>query len=523
MHPPGIVALLQGIQQPLATPLPTAEPAATAALLAIFGVLLIVSVLFSRATERFTVPVALVFLVVGMLAGSEGLVGIPFDDYAFAFRLGTIALALILFDGGLNTPLQSVRQAIRPAAVLATVGVAGIAGAVAIVAVWLGFPVGQALLLGAVVSSTDAAAVFSVLRGSGISLKWRVGTTLEVESGINDPMAVILTMTLTGHLVQSGATASIAGDAALGLALRVAVEVLVQMLVGGALGVAIGHAGRLLLLRVRLPAGGLYPVVTLAFAFLAFALPTLVHGSGFLAVYVAAVIIGNTPLSFRPGLVRVHDALAWLAQIAMFLVLGLLIFPSRLLDVAWVGLALALALALVARPLVVALCLAPFRFPASDVAYVGWVGLRGAVPIILATFPVLAGAPGAHRIFDVVFFIVVISAFLPGATVPWITRRLGLESTAPPKPGAVLEIESLQPLEGELLSFNVDEALAVAGVPLAELPFPEGAAATLIVRGRRIIAPKGQTTLEPGDHVYVLTRPEDRPFIELMFGTPDGE
>ena len=489
------------------------EPAATALLLATFGLLLAVSVLFSRASERFSVPLALVFLGIGMLAGSEGIGRIAFEDYGFAFRLGTVALALILFDGGLNTPRAAVRQVLRPAAALATVGVIGTAGLVAAAAHALGFVWPQALLLGAVVSSTDAAAVFSVLRGSGIQLKRRVGATLEVESGLNDPVAFLLTTALTGHLLAPAEP----------LGWRLAVDVVGEIAVGGALGAAVGFGGRALLRRVRLPATGLYPALTLALALLAFAVPTLVHGSGFLAVYVAAVLLGDGQLPYRHGILRVHDALAWLSQIAMFLLLGLLVFPSRLVEVGWVGLALALFLAVVARPLVVALCLLPFRYTARDAGYVGWVGLRGAVPIILATFPVLAGAPGAGRIFDVVFFIVVVNALVPGATVPWVTRRLGLESAEPPAPRAVLEIESMQPLKGELLSFYVDEALAVAGVPMSELPFPEGAAATLIIREREMIAPKGHTTLAAGDHVYVFARPEDRPLIQLMFGRPEGD
>jgi cell volume regulation protein A len=260
----------------------------------------------------------------------------------------------------------------------------------------------------------------------------------------------------------------------------------------------------------------------LTFAFLAFGISTLAHGSGFLAVYVAALVLGNGALPYKAGILRVHDALAWLSQILMFLVLGLLVFPSRLAEVAWVGLALALFLAIIARPVVVALCLLPFGFKVKEIALVGWAGLRGAVPIILATFPVLAGAPGAGRIFDVVFFIVVANAIVPGGTVPWVTRRLGLESSEPPAPTAVLEIESVQPLRGRLASFYIDEALAVAGVSLADLPFPEGAAATMIVRGTEIIAPKGGTILEPGDHVYVLMRPEDEATILLMFGRPES-
>ncbi|MFL5578335.1 MAG: potassium/proton antiporter [Gemmatimonadaceae bacterium] len=493
--------------------MPGAEPFPTAILLTTFGVLLAVSALFSRASQRVGVPLALVFLGIGVLAGSEGIGGIPFDDYRLAFRLGTVALTLILFDGGLNTSAAAVRRVLAPSALLATVGVVGTAALVAAAARALGFAWPVAMLLGAVVSSTDAAAVFAVLRGSGLSLKRRVGTTLELESGINDPMAVILTTVLTGYLA----------DPASSPGWRVALAVVREIVVGGVLGLAIGYGGRALLARFRLPAGGLYPALTLALALLAFGVPTLVHGSGFLSVYLAALVLGDGPLPYRAGLLRVHDALAWLSQIAMFLVLGLLVFPSRLYDVAAAALTLALFLAVVARPLVVALCLAPFRYTRGDIAYVGWVGLRGAVPIVLALFPVLAGAPGAERIFDVVFFIVVANAVLPGMTVPLVTRLLGLASDEPPAPQAVLEIESMQPLDGAILSFYVDEALAVAGVPLAELPFPESTAVAMIVRGKTLLAPKGGTTLLPGDHVYVFAKDADRPLLQLMFGRAEGD
>jgi cell volume regulation protein A len=490
-----------------------AEPGATAILLVTFGALLAISVVFSRATERISVPVLLVFLVIGILAGSEGIGGIAFEDYGFAYRLGTIALVFILFDGGLNTPLTAVRRYLGPAAVLATVGVVGTAGLIAVGARWIGFEWPHALLLGAIVSSTDAAAVFSVLRGSSLHLKRRVGVTLEVESGINDPMAVILTTVLTASLVSPGGASG--GEMLLGVA--------VQMVVGAAGGLAVGYGGRELLGRLRLTAGGLYPAAMLAFACLSFGLPTLFGGSGLLAVYLTGVVLGNGELPYRAGLLRVHDALAWLSQIGMFLLLGLLVFPTRLVEVALPGLGLALFATFVARPLVVWLCLLPFRYPWLDVAYIGYVGLRGAVPIVLATFPVLAGAPGAERIFDVVFFIVVMSAIVPGATVPWVTRRLKLESSDPPAPQAVLEIESMRPLSGRLMSFYIDDALAVADATIADLPFPEGAAATLIVRGDELIAPKGGTRLVNGDHVYVFARAADEPFIRLMFGRPESE
>jgi cell volume regulation protein A len=281
--------------------------------------------------------------------------------------------------------------------------------------------------------------------------------------------------------------------------------------------------GRHLLSRLSLPTGGLYPVVTLALALFAFGAATLLHGSGFLAVYLAGLLLGNGPLPYRSGLLRVHDALAWLSQVGMFLILGLLVYPSRLLDVAWIGLAIAVLLAFLVRPLVVALCLLPFRYPRREVLYIGWVGLRGAVPIVLATFPVLAGAPGAGRLFDLVFFIVVANALVPGATVAWVTRRLGLQTKEPPVPQAVLVIESRQPLEGELMSFFIDEALVVSRMPVEELPLPEGSAVTLIVRENKLLPPVSGTILRPGDHVHVIAQPEDRGLIQLMFGRPEEE
>jgi len=491
----------------------TTEPIPTALLLLAFGALMGISILFSRASERSGIPVVLIFLLVGMVAGAERIGGIAFADYQLAFRLGTIALVLILFDGGLNTPLQSLRLAARPASVLATVGVAATALLVAFAAHLFGFSREEALLLGAVVSSTDAAAVFSVLRNSGTQLKRRVGVTLELESGLNDPVAFILTMLLATHFVHPRS----------GVAWRIPLEVALNIAVGGATGVAVGVAGRALLRRVRLRASGLYPALTLALALIAFGAPVLLRGSGFLSVYVAAVIIGNSRLPYRGNLLRVHDAIAWLGQIAMFLVLGLLAVPSELARVGWFGLAIGLFLGVVARPAVVFLCLLPFGYTVRDMMYVGWVGLRGAVPIVLATFPVLVGAPGAARVFNVVFFVVVVNALVQGGTVRWVTRALGLESADPPPPHAVLEISSMRPLRNDIMSFYVDRAVAACGVAIAELPFPPDAAATLIVRGEELLAPRGGTVLQAGDHVYVFCRPEDRPFLQLIFGRPQDD
>ncbi len=493
--------------------MPISEPFGTAILLTICGVLLLVSVLSSRASQRIGVPIALFFMVVGMLAGSEGIGGIPFADYRLAFRIGSVALALILFDGGLNTPMEVIRRVWAPAGVLASVGVLLVAGLVALVAWMGGLPWPAALVLGAIVSSTDAAATFAVLRASGLQLKRRVAATLEVESGANDPAAVILTTTLTANLVSPGHLG--VGEMLVGIA--------TQLIIGAVVGIGAGYAGRGAMGRLQLVTGGLYPALMLAFGFLSFGVATLIQGSGFLAVYITGIVLGNGPLPYRAGLLRVFDALAWLAQIGMFLLLGLLVFPSRLGEMAGLGLGIALLLAILIRPLVVALCLPPFRYSAQEIAFIGWVGLRGAVPIVLATFPVLVGAPGADRIFHLVFFIVVVGAIIPGGTVAWATRRLGLESTQPPAPHALLAIESRVPLDGDLMSFYIDEALVVCGLTLKELDFPEGASVALVVRGDRLVAPKGHTRLEPGDHVYLVAQEEDRAFIQLMFGRPEAE
>jgi len=478
-------------------------------LLLALGAAAAVSTLFSRAAGRVGVPVNLVFLGLGLVAGLAAM-GPPAVDAGSAYRVGTAALVIILFDGGLNTPASALRAAVWPAGLLATVGVAGTAAVLGLFAHLLGFGWTEAFLLGAIVSSTDAAAVFAVLRGSGLQLKRRVGITLELESGLNDAMAVLLTVALTGAL---------AGTSPLSRFLPL--EIALQLLVGAVTGLAMGLLGRALLQRAKLPAAGMYPVLTLGLAFATYGLTTLAHGSGFLAVYVAAVVLGQVRLPYQTGLLRVHDALAWLSQIAMFMVLGLLASPTRIWQSAGLGLGLAVLLAIVARPAVVALCLAPFRYPRKEVLYIGWVGLRGAVPIVLATIPVLAGAPQALRIFDVVFVIAALSAIIPGGTVRALTRKLGLFSDEPPPPEAVLEIASTRVLQGEVMSFFVEPASAVCGSALSDLPFPDSTSVMLLVRGTELVAPRGKTTFQAGDHVYLFCAPDDRPLVQLIFGRPE--
>ncbi len=482
------------------------EPRTTAIVLVTVGVLVALSALTSRFSGRLGVPLALVFLGIGMLAGEDGF-GLQFNDYPLTFQLGTLALTLILFDGGLNTPRAVVRQGLKAASMLATLGVVVTAVTMALGAWALGLDPKHAMLLGAIVSSTDAAAVFSVLRSSGIQLRKRVGVTLEIESGLNDPMAVILTVACTKFLV-TGENPSP----------WLPVEVCAELAIGGALGFGIGYGARALINRARLAAGGLYPVLTIAVALLAYAIPTLLHGSGFLAVYVAAVMLGDAQLPYRAGILRVHDAAAWVAQVGMFLVLGLVVTPHKLIDVAVLGLVLGLGMAFIARPLAVAICLVWFKYPPKELAYIAWVGLRGAVPIILAIFPVMAGAPGAIETFHLVFFIVVVNALVPGSTIRWVTNKLGLMSGEPPPPAAVLEINAMQHLEGRVLAFFVDHASAASGVPIRDLPFPSGTAVMVIVRQGALVAPRGDVVLTDGDHLYVIADPKDEPLVRLMFG-----
>jgi potassium/hydrogen antiporter len=355
--------------------------------------------------------------------------------------------------------------------------------------------------------------VFAIPLTSGLQLKKRVALTLELESGLNDPMAVILTTALAGAL---------SGQAPLRWQTFV-IETPLLVTVGAGTGIGIGYGARWLFSRARLSVAGLYPVLSVGVALLAFAVPSLMRGSGLLAVYLAAFVLGNGPLPYRTGLVRVHDAAAWFGQVGMFLILGLLIRPAELVAVAGAGVGIGLWLTLVARPIAVALCLLPFRYPAREIVYVGWAGLRGAVPIVLALYPVIVGVEGARQVFTVVFFIAVVNSLVPGATLRWVTRRMGLEARSPPSPHAVLEITSTQALSEEVMSFYIQPASAVCGSAIADLPFPPGAAALLIVRGQELVAPKGPTVLASGDHVYVFSRPEDKALVHLLFGREEQE
>ena len=491
----------------LSMPSSLAEPMATAVLLMIFGILMLIAVLSSRAMDRLGIPTVLLLLVLGMLGGAQGLGGIWFHNFHFAYRLGTIALILILFEGGFNTSVAEVRRVLWASSLLATFGVLVTAAITAALAWLLGLGLSESLLVGAVVSSTDAAAVFSVLRAGKLNLKPRLGRLIEIESCFNDPTAVMLTTLMIAIMEKHKESLWL-----------LFLGIPMQLAIGAAAGIAVGIGSRFVLRRATLSTSGLVPVFTLATALISYAGTTVLGGSGFLAVYLTGVFMDASSLPYRGGLVRVHAALGWLGQIGVFLMLGFMVLPSELWHVAWIGLAIAILLAVVARPVAVALCLLPLRYSIKETAFVGWVGLRGAVPVILATFPLMAHLPGAQKIFNIVFFVVVINTLFPGSTIRWATRWLGLASDEKPAPEAVLEINSSRPLTSDMRSFLIEPSVAVCGAKLSEVELPSSAAVMLIVREGNLVAPRGATVLNAGDHVYIFFDRQDRSLIDLLFG-----
>ncbi len=461
------------------------------------AVLLLASVFASRFT-RFGIPALLLFMAVGMLAGSDGPGGIPFDNAGLAQGLGVVSLAFILFSGGLDTLWGDVRPILGRGVVLATVGVALTATLTGLFA-WAitDLPFLHALLLGSIVSSTDAAAVFSVLRSRNVRLEPRLRSLLEFESGSNDPMAVFLTVTMIG-VIASPETTSVPGLAG---------GFVWQMVCGALLGIVAGRLAANTINRIELGYDGLYPVLVMGMLLLTYGVTDLVRGNPFLAVYVAGIAMRRESFVHKRSLVRFYDGIAWLAQIVMFLTLGLLVFPSQLPAIAAEGFGVAVFLTLVARPLAVVLLLLPFRMPWREVTLTSWVGLRGAAPIILATFPLVAGITQADRLFAIVFFIVLTSALVQGTSVPWVARRLKL--SLPDTGPAIDPLELISAGEREFLDVRVREGSALAGRRLLELGLPPGALVVVLDRGGHTMVPSGGTELKQGDKLLVMAGRSD--------------
>lgn len=486
-------------------------------LILVAGILLLLGILSSKISARLGVPVLVLFLLLGMIAGSEGIGGLEFENYPLAHGIGSLALALILFDGGLSTSLSTANLVWKPAAILATFGVlvtsviTGLAAAWILQISWL-----EGLLLGSIVGSTDAAAVFSVLRSGGIGLSKRMAAILELESASNDPMAIFLTI---------GCIEVLLGNVTLGPSLLGLFAS--QMIIGSLCGVAAGYASGWIVNRVELSAAGLYPVLITACCLLTYGVTANLGGSGFLAVYLCGLVAGNRPLVFHNGIRQFHDAVAWLAQIVMFVVLGLLCFPSRLFEVAGKGVLVGVVMIFIARPLAVFLSASYFRFNWRELTFLSWVGLKGAVPITLATFPLMLATPdkplSAPLIFDVVFFIVVVSAILQGSSLAPVARWLGLERPRAPEPPVSLEINSLRHVNGEIVDYSIGEDSRAAGRLIKDLSLPDGAVIALIARDENIIPPQGNTRILAGDHVILVLRPGIQPIVNQIFAKDSQE
>jgi cell volume regulation protein A len=474
----------------------------------LFGSLLVLlSIVASAASARVGAPLLLMFLVLGMLAGEDGPGGVAFNDVYTAQLVGSIALAIIIFDGGLRTRRRVFRVALWPATSLATVGVLVTTVVIGAIATWLlDLHWLEGLLIGAIVGSTDAAAVFSLLHTTGMEIKERVASTLEIESGSNDPMAIFLTMALVGILA-TGRTS---------IEPSVLAEFVKQFTIGGVSGWIGGRLLGGLINRLKLVTA-LYPLLAAAGGVFVFGAAAVLGGSGFLAIYIAGIVLGNMPLQASHNILRVHDGLAWLSQITLFLMLGLLITPHALLPIAFPALAIALALIFIARPIAVAVSLLPFHFPWREQVFVGWVGLRGAVPIILAIFPMTAGVENAELYFNVAFFVVLVSLVVQGWTTAPAARLLGLEIPPTPEPTQRLNLDIPGHLEREIATYRVMPECLAADRRLADLRLPDESHITAVVRGDAVLTFDPELRLLPSDLVYVFTDPGHIPQLNRLF------
>jgi cell volume regulation protein A len=479
------------------------------------GALLAAALAASLLAGRMRVPGLVLFLGLGMLLGSDALGWIAFDDYELARVVGIVALALILFDGGLTAGFEEIRPVLRPALALATVGTLVTAVVAGLAAAWL-FDLStlEGLLLGSILASTDGAAIFAVLRGS--TLRRRLARTLEGEAGFNDPVAVLLVI---GFIAWINEPNYGLGDMVV-LFIR---QIGIGAVAGGVIGWLSVHALR----RTRLASAGLYPVASIAIAALAFGVADVLHGSGFLAVYLAGLALGTASIPAKRTIITFHGGLAWLAQVVMFLVLGLLVFPSDLGPVVVEGTVLAVVVALVARPAGVVLATLGSGFSWRERSVLGWAGLRGAVPVVLATFPVIAHIPQSEVFFNIVFFAVLLSTVLQGATFEPLAEALGVTTSESALPAPLADVGAVRRLGAEVVEFPVHNGDAVAGHRVRELGLPRDALLNIVVRGEQAVLPRGSTQIESGDRLHILVRQEAamelRPLMERWRTGPIGQ
>ena len=465
-------------------------------ILLITGAMLTGGLAASLLAGRLRVPGLVLVLGLGMAIGSEGLGWISFNDYTLARRIGVVALSLILFEGGLAAGWGDIRPVFGAALSLAVVGtvVTGVIAGLAAASLFHLSTI-EGLLLGSILASTDGAAVFAVLRGS--TLRRRLARTLEGEAGLNDPVAVVLVIGFIDWATHR--------NYGLGDLLVLFVR---QFGIGAAIGAVVAGMAVFTLRHARLPSAGLYPVASLAFGALAYGGADVLHGSGFLAVYMTGLAIGSSPSPAQRTIATFHDGLAWVAQLVLFLVLGLLVFPNQLGSVAVKGSTLALIVAVVARPVAVMVATAFAGFTLPERAVLGWAGLRGAVPVVLAIFPVIDGVPHSHEFFNIIFFAVLVSTIVQGTTFEPFAKWLGVTTTEAALPAPLIESTAIRRLGAEVVEFVVEPEHAAAGHMVRELGLPRDALLNIIIRGDQALPPRGSTRIEPGDHLHVLVRQE---------------
>lgn len=471
-------------------------------ILLIGSILLFVSIVVGKTGYRFGVPALLLFLMVGMAFGSDGL-GLQFHNAQEAQFIGMVALSVILFSGGMDTKISEIRPILWPGIVLSTAGVLLTALFTGLFIWWLSgmswtnihFPLITSLLLAATMSSTDSASVFAILRSQKINLRHNLRPMLELESGSNDPMAYMLTIVLIQFIQSSGMeTAHILGS------------FIVQFIVGAGAGYLLGKLAILMLNRINIDNQALYPILLLAFVFFTFSLTDLLKGNGYLAVYIAGMMVGNAKIMYRKEIYTFMDGLTWLFQIIMFLCLGLLVNPHEMLEVACVALLIGVFMILIGRPLSVFLCLLPFgkKITLKSRLFISWVGLRGAVPIIFATYPVVANVPGSDVIFNIVFFITIVSLIIQGTTVSRAARLLGL-SIPMPKTGNDFGVELPDEIDSDLKDMTVTPEILVQGDTLKDMNLPQGTLVMIVKRGDEYLIPNGSLKLHVGDKLLLIS------------------
>ena len=482
-------------------------------ILLVGSILIFTSILISKTGYRFGIPTLLLFLVVGMLFGSDGL-GIQFNSATDAQFVGMIALSIILFSGGMDTKIKDIQPVMKQGILLSTVGVllttALTGGFIYYISGWnstnIQLPLLTSMLLAATMSSTDSASVFSLLRSQRMNLKQNLRPMLELESGSNDPMAYMLTIVLI-QVISSGSQLSLA---------LVAKDLFVQFLVGGVIGYAFGKFASWLINKIELPNSSLYPILLLSLVFITFTTTDLLKGNGYLAIYIAGVVVGNSRLAFRKEIGTFMNGMTWLFQIIMFLTLGLLVNPHEMVDIIGVALLIALFMIIVARPISVFACLLPFRNITNKARlFISWVGLRGAVPIIFATYPVIAKIEGSHQLFNIVFFITLLSLVIQGMSISKMAKWLHLDLPEE-KEGNDFGVELPDEIDSSLHDITLTAEMLLNGNRLSELRIPKGSLVMLVKRGHEFLIPNGQLELHEGDKLLFIT--ENKP--EVSTNTP---